>query len=301
MIKEVEACPLCGGSAFTQVYPGSITDTEAEAEAFFTSSRRCVGYWPIMRCRDCGLVFANPHDDEATLARVYAHSADTAYCAEDENRQRMAQAYLAFIRNAEMSPGVLVDVGSATGVFACEAQAVGWRVTGVEPSAWSLMQAQTRCLAVNASLEEVDFPSASVDAVTLWDVLEHVPQPMAALLHIRAWLKPGGWLFINVPDIESGISRLLGPHWMLLLREHLWYFSPRTLSLALQTAGFTWEYSHANWVHFSLSNVAERLGQYPGALGAGARKLAKVSWLRRFSVAFPIGDMTVAARTEVSS
>jgi 2-polyprenyl-3-methyl-5-hydroxy-6-metoxy-1,4-benzoquinol methylase len=302
MTLETAACPLCGGSDFTPVYAGTIQNRETEAADYYTSSRRHAGYWPVVRCRACGMTLANPRDDAATRSRVYTQLTDAAYDSEEGNRRRTAQAYLAFMRRAGAASGVLVDVGCATGVFACVAQEAGWRVTGVEPSAWSLAQARTRCPGVNwmqAALEEEEFATASVDAVTMWDVLEHIPEPVIALARIRAWLKPGGRLFLNVPNIESGMARLLGPRWMLLLREHLWYFTPHTLRLILQAAGFTMDLASANWVHFSLANVAVRLGQYPGGLGAAARKAARISGLRRLPIVFPIGDMTVAARIKL--
>jgi Methyltransferase domain len=137
-----------------------------------------------------------------------------------------------------------------------------------------------------------------VDAVTMWDVLEHVPQPVAALAQVRGWLKPGGRLFLNVPNMESGAARLLGPRWMLLLREHLWYFTPRTLGMALRAAGFSMGSTQTTRVHFSLAYVAVRMGQYPGGLGAAARMAAGIPWLRRISIAFPIGDMMAAAQTK---
>jgi 2-polyprenyl-3-methyl-5-hydroxy-6-metoxy-1,4-benzoquinol methylase len=302
MTLETAACPLCGGSDFAPVYPGTIQNPEAEAADYFASSRRHAGYWPVVRCRACGLALANPRDDTATRTRVYAQLSDAAYDTEAGNRRRTARAYLKFMRRAGAGAGVLVDVGCATGVFACEAQASGWQVTGVEPSAWALSQARACGPGVNwitATLEESEFAPASVDAVTMWDVLEHLPRPIAALSHVRAWLKPGGRLFLNVPNMESGVARLLGPRWMLLLREHLWYFTPRTLRLALQAAGFAMDLTQANRVHFSLANVAVRLGQYPGGLGAAARTAARVPGLRRVSVAFPIGDMMVAAQTHL--
>ncbi len=299
MTLETADCPLCGGVDFAPVFPGTVVDPEADAADYYTSSRRRAEYGPVVRCRACGMSLASPRDDSATRARMYAQLADAAYLSEAGNRRRTAQEYLKFMRRAGAASGVLVDVGCATGVFACEAQAAGWRVTGVEPSAWAIERARSRGPDVNwihAMLEEAEFAPASLDSVTLWDVLEHVAQPAAALSRVRGWLKPGGRLFLNVPNIESAAARLLGPRWMLLLREHLWYFTPRTLGIALRTAGFTMGFIQNTRVHFSLSYVAVRLGQYSGGLGAAARMIARIPWLRRISIAFPIGDMMVAAR-----
>jgi predicted SAM-dependent methyltransferase len=63
------------------------------------------------------------------------------------------------------------------------------------------------------------------DAITAWDVLEHVPHPRAFLSACRSLLRPGGFLFLNVPDLDSWEGELLGRRWPLLLPEHLNYFN----------------------------------------------------------------------------
>src|SRR6476620_10886016 len=113
-----------------------------------------------------------------TMARVYGSLRDVAYDAENENRQRTARAYLRFLESQLPQRGRLLDVGCATGTFAAVAHDAGWTVTGLEASTWAIARARERCPGakfVVGLLEEVDFPPGSFDAVTLWDVMEHVP------------------------------------------------------------------------------------------------------------------------------
>ena len=291
-------CAVCGGTDFTLIYPATIADPAADPALYYSSSRAQAGHLDIVRCTHCGLLLTNPRDDDETLAQVYAALQDATYDREDHNRRRTAQIFLDLIAQYH-APARLLDVGCATGLFVSVAQQAGWQVTGLEVSSWAVAQAQKRCPQANyvvGLLEEIDFPAGSFDAVTLWDVLEHVPSPAEALLRVRRWLKPDGWLFLNLPDAGSHSARWLGRRWVLLLREHLWYFDSATIAQLLQHNDFELICTKANWVHFSLKNVLMRLAQYPGLIGRVAVGLARLRIGQRINIRFPMGEMQVVAR-----
>jgi SAM-dependent methyltransferase len=291
-------CAVCGKSTFTPVFPSTV-DPNADASAFYSSSRQRTGYLDIVRCIDCGLLLTSPRDDDATLARVYGSLRDVAYDAESKNRQRTARAYLRFVEERLPQRARLLDVGCATGTFAAVAYEAGWKVTGLEASEWAIARARERCPGakfVVGLLENADFPPQSFEAVTLWDVMEHIPSPRDALQRVRRWLTADGHLFLNVPNSQSLVARLLGRRWVLLLREHLWYFDPGTMDELLRASHFELVGTRTNWVHFSLANVLARMGQYSGRGGATARRLAASPLARQLNVVFPIGEMRVAAR-----
>jgi 2-polyprenyl-3-methyl-5-hydroxy-6-metoxy-1,4-benzoquinol methylase len=243
----------------------------------------------------------SPRDDDETLARTYAALQDGVYDREEANRARTAQEHLRFVLRHRSAPARLLDVGCATGTFARLACRAGFEVTGLEASGWAVERARERCPEADFVLgrvEEVGLASARFDVVTLWDTLEHLPTPLEVLRRVHGWLAPGGWLFVNVPNCESLSSRLLGRRWVLLLREHLWYFSPDTLGALLARAGFERVRVRPNFVRFSAANVATRLGQYPGRMGRWARAAAGAPGLGRVALRFPIGEMNVAARRE---
>lgn len=292
-------CAICGGTDFTLVYPATIADAEADPASYYSSSRTRAGHLDIRRCRQCGLLLTNPRDDEATLAQVYAALEDATYDVEDDNRLRTARAFLHWAEQFQAQRGRLLDIGCASGMFVAVADQAGWQVTGLEVSSWAITRARERCpraTFVTGLLEEQNFAPASFDAITLWDVLEHVHSPRKALQQVCKWLTPEGWLFLNVPDERSWVARLMGKRWVLLLREHLWYFSRETLTQLLTQEGFKLVRARSNWVHFSVTNVLVRLSQYPGWLGRVAQRLAQQAWLRRIAVRFPMGEITIAAR-----
>lgn len=299
MTLVLRACAVCGAGAFAPVYAATIADGDADPAAWFSSSRSRAGHLAIVRCTQCGLRMTNPGDDDATLARIYAALEDRAYDAEAENREAMARAHLTFVGRHSPTPGRLLDAGCATGTLVRVATQAGWSATGLDASAWSIERARERCPQasfVHGALEAATFPEASFDVVTLCDTLEHVPDPAAVLRRIRTWLRPGGWLFLNVPNCESVPARMMGRHWVLLLREHLWYFSPRTLDPLLRRCGFGVVATRPNFVVYSLANVATRLAQYDGAVANRAGRIASRSVAKRIRLRFPIGEMNVAAQ-----
>ena len=127
-------------------------------------------------------------------------------------------------------------------------------------------------------------------------MLEHVRSPGETLQRVRRWLKPDGWLFLNVSNAGSRAARLMGRRWVLLLREHLWYFDPQTMAQLLRPNGFQLIHTQPNWVHFSLSNVLMRTAQYRGVVGRLAESLAQARVMKRINVRFPMGEMRVVAR-----
>ncbi len=146
------------------------------------------------------------------------------------------------------------------------------------------------------TLESASFPEQSFQVITLFDVIEHVHSPNQALASVHRWLSPGGLLVMSLPNVDSWVAKAMGKHWVLLLREHLWYFSPDTVARLLQRAGFELVQTRPKWVSFSFANIATRLAQYPGALAAASGKLVQSQLLRRAYARFPMGEMDVVAR-----
>lgn len=294
------ACPVCTGGTVAPVYPATIAaDETRDAADYFSSLRRVAGHLPIGRCTGCGLMMTSVRDDDATLARVYAEWTGNEGEPEEPARRRNVTDALTLLGRYQSPPGCLLDAGCGTGRFVRAAQRVGWEAAGLDVSSWAVCIARRRCPGARFEmglLPQVDVPAASVDVVTLWNVLEHLPQPLETLARIRTWLRPDGWLFLSMPDAESRIARLAGRRWVLLLREHLWYFSRATIARLLAGAGFTLAAVHPRRVSTSLAGIAARLAQSPGSARPIAGHLARLEILRGLIVRVPLGEMYVVAR-----
>jgi SAM-dependent methyltransferase len=138
-------------------------------------------------------------------------------------------------------PARLLDAGAGRGRFVAAARRAGYDVAGVEPSARGLRAARE---AYGLELIGEDILSArvapsSLDAVTLWHVLEHLEDPGAALSRIASWLRPGGVLVVGVPNLASLQASLSGARWFHLdLERHRTHFTPAGLDALLRAHGF---------------------------------------------------------------
>ncbi len=112
---------------------------------------------------------------------------------------------------------------------------------GVDPSKYASAYARERlCLkVVTGTLADLEEQSQTFDAVTLWDTIEHVPDPKAVIGDAASFLRPGGILALSTGDVRSTMSRILRSHWRLMSYDHLYYFSEETIGRYLENAGLS--------------------------------------------------------------
>lgn len=136
--------------------------------------------------------------------------------------------------------GALLDVGAATGFFLKLARERGWRTAGLEVSSYAAREARRSGHEVlEGTLESAPWKGPVFDAITLFDVIEHVPDPRRTLECAFAILRPGGVIAINTPDTGSAWARAFGRHWHAYCPpEHLSYFNRRNMQALLSLCGF---------------------------------------------------------------
>jgi SAM-dependent methyltransferase len=201
------------------------------------------------RCRRCGLVYMNPRPTATDLSSLYTetcfHSQDDSRGFTDYGADRAAvrdkseRLLAAMERHAPA--GRVLDVGCAYGFTLEVARERGWEVAGVEPVPEAARVAAQRAgVPVAADLLEAAFPSASFDAVILWDVIEHLPDRRATLEEVRRILRPGGICSLVTPDVGSLGARILGSRWeeMRKVPEHIILFDRNSLAALLRATGF---------------------------------------------------------------
>ena len=265
---DVSSCPVCKSNN-VELFRD---DTAERALTSFDlgSSRNTVTHGRILRCQDCGFGFRGYRPSGEELASLYRELDPEVYEKEASGRMRTARRHVEIVRRF-VSSGRVLDVGCASGAFLSCAADRGFDIVGVEPSSALCTKAQEKLLGrgtiLCSGLETANVPNGSMDVVTLWDVLEHVPDPLEFLRVCASVVKGEGYVIANVPDLESWQSRILGERWPLLLAEHLNYFTRRSLALAggsnqLQVVRFG-----RRPASFSLLYVLYRLAQhrFPGA------------------------------------
>ena len=299
MALETPVCGLCGQTNHTVRFAATIGIEQVDPTVCYSSSRTCGGHFTIVRCTNCGLVRSLTRDDFETRQQVYKHLQDQVYEDEAGNRQTIFQRRADMISRDNPQKGRLLDIGCSSGLFAAESARQGWLVSGIDPAVWAIAIAQKRipdARFLATSIENAQFPDNTFDVITLWDVLEHIDQPKDLLQRSTAWLSKDGCIYLNLPNINSFTARLLGKYWPMLLREHLWYFSPLTIARLLNETGYSVLDIRPNKVRFSLYNIGKRLSQY----ASGYRKFGKFILnnpaLKRLNLWLPTGEMQVVAK-----
>lgn len=216
--RSALACPLCRATTW-----------------------RSAGIPPFVRCTTCGLI----SNASVTTGMEYDATYFTEESPESGHRDFLspwAKHYDEERFGRELDdhlphPGMLLDVGSATGSFLTIAATRGWRGIGVEVSEAARDLAAShghRCVA--SMMEARDF--GPFDAVTMHHVLEHVDDPVAVIHDALSMLRPRGRLLIEVPNFASLERRACGTAWVDLRPEqHLRQFEPATLRRVLIAAG----------------------------------------------------------------
>jgi 2-polyprenyl-3-methyl-5-hydroxy-6-metoxy-1,4-benzoquinol methylase len=208
----------------------------------------------IVRCADCALVYTLPRLPPDAIRAMY----QTEYWKSDAARDFGYTDYLAdepcYVRTFRMRgrwiarhkppPGRLLDVGCAAGFALTALRELRYDVFGVEISQRMAEVARRRVGAERVHcgvLEEVERLrpfDGPFDVITMFDVVEHVEDPVALLACARRLLAPGGIVVLETQNVSSLFARLLGVRWQhYKFQEHLYHFDPRTLAALLRKAG----------------------------------------------------------------
>jgi SAM-dependent methyltransferase len=233
---EEVACDLCGSNAFEPIMSGP------------DRVSWLAGRFNLVRCLDCGLLYQNPRPTAEAIVPFYEGEYHPYISAiEDEPsairrwRRRFGMQGRCKLILDRKSPGRLLDVGCGTGIFLDTMRSHGWQVQGVELNAEAAHYSQERLgLDVFAGpLEGASYGEDTFDVITLWDVLEHLPSPRAALDTFRRILKPDGLLVFRMPNAGSLDARLFGPYWAGWdLPRHYFVFDLVSARRLLDQGGF---------------------------------------------------------------
>ena len=273
------ACWICGSTSLAPVHEAifelSVYETQDPELSRYTGARV-----PLVRCGACG--FAQPQglpELERYFDRMYdQHWSPEWIEAEFESTAKdfiFEKILDDLARRLGPARRRLLDVGAHAGRFVYLARQAGWSAEGLELNPQTAAYAATRAGVPVRSMNvhQVDLAETPpYDAVTVTDVLEHIPHPMRVLHRISALLNPGGWIAVKVP---AGPAQLRKEAWRARLRPgyratvadnlvHVSHFSPRALALALERAGF---------VDVTVTTAAPELYAGRGVAGAADRAL----------------------------
>ena len=188
------------------------------------------------RCNDCKLFIKDKPLPKEALKEQLKDFLLSACWKESSLKDRMENAEYQLNRlHTIASPGKLYDVGAASGFFMTAAQSQGWEVRGNDISKAAVKFAKENFdLDIDYGFfEDVTLEEASYDAVVMWNTLEHTHDPVETVMHARKALKPGGLLYIKVPEMPtvSLLRTYYDPY-------HFFEFNVKNLSNFLSSSGF---------------------------------------------------------------
>lgn len=255
-------CILCGGNDFEKIL--SISHPDDPFLCVLTPD----GTASIARCAGCGLRRIDPFPETEKIPRFYPEDSYPCY-REDKNSgqsKKTIQRWVVqsaapagwnpfkWLRKFFLSPvrrrvggvpqtrlkGPVLDAGCGDGTFLELLREAGWDAEGFEMSPGAAEAARQRGVPVQTgTIESIQFPKERFASVRFWHVLEHLPDPAAALEKAKQWLQPGGELVIGIPNAASFYARIFGPRWSAWeLPRHLYHFTPETIRRLLEKSGF---------------------------------------------------------------
>jgi len=249
--KKITVCPMCAHQELVRFFTYHQPPAVEVKFKFVEGMEYYREYW---RCRSCGH-FISRHDidlsgfysgdyvtstyrDEAGLLRHFERIIALSP-ADSDNAGRSARIHefaAKHFQNGKKS-GTLLDVGSGLGVFPYVMKKFGWQCTALDPDERAVKHLKKRVgvEAVLGNFMAVDNLGA-FDIITFNKVLEHVKDPVAMLRRSLAFLKPGGFVYIAVPDGET--ASLEGQEREEFAIEHWHVFSQASLMRLVEKAGF---------------------------------------------------------------
>jgi spore maturation protein CgeB len=205
--------------------------------------------YKVWKCGSCGTLFLFPLPKTSETKSVYSKEyfagakEGFGYVDYDADKDAMRSVFERYLRDFERilgKPGRLLDIGAATGYFMKVAEGRGWKSHGVEISSYAAELGRSRGLDIETgTIHDTNFGKESFDLVTMWDVVEHVPDPILDIYKACSLLRQGGLLAINTPDSGSRFAKFRGSRWHLLVPpEHIFYFNRDGLITILGKSGF---------------------------------------------------------------
>lgn len=220
------ACPICNSEAFTNFL--TCMDNTVSHETFV-----------IVQCSSCGFKFTNPRPVEIELKNYYKSE---NYISHSNTKQGLINYTYQIVRKYTLfkklqlittyiKSGSILDIGCGTGEFLNVCQQSKWTTLGIEPSNGARKMAiNTFGLEVREESELSKLESESFDVITLWHVLEHVPQLNARIKELKRLIKPTGIIIIAVPNCNSLDAKLYGNSWAAYdVPRHLYHFTPHDI------------------------------------------------------------------------
>jgi SAM-dependent methyltransferase len=266
--------------------------------------------YKLFRCPSCGLgqtKLGKPYEEfvkefytDGYFMGDKTKSAYTNYAGDKKYIQRNMQTFLTHLMQYKKSGNVL-DAGCACGYFVESALSKGFDAYGFDPSHYALSHASEKIKhrVAHSSISDSTYEKASFDAITMFDVFEHLGDPITDLKKLGSYLKDDGVMMIATGDTESVAARILKRRWTFYIPpQHLFFFNKKTITETLKRAGFEpiTFFRIGKWLSLSyVLHLASTSGE--SSLAPILQRIVTALHLGSFPLYIPLQDnMVVIAR-----
>lgn len=275
------ACPVCESTA-----NGSVS------EGLIDRRKGLPGSWTLVDCTKCGCTFMNPMPTDAELTTFYdAYLPDselTLSAGTGSKHPALRRGY--HLLSGDVDPrdfvdvpqgGKVLDYGSGDGNYLSFFHSRGVDIVGAEISDPLIRASREAGLTMTkvADFDRVPFPDATFDVVYLIQVFEHLREPRRFMAELSRVLKPGGTLYLAVPNASSAWRRLFGRNWVSgwFAPFHLVHYTAKSLGLLGSQFGLvptrSWSRTPESWMRLNVKasihqsdRTVERRRAFPDAL-----------------------------------
>lgn len=233
-MKEYSSCPICDGQNFSDYL---------KCEDYTVSKKE----FSIIKCNNCRFKYTNPIPSENEIGSFY--ESDDYISHSNTNKSLVDKIYQAVRRytikkkyklvKRECNADSILDVGSGTGEFLSYCNHKGLTSKGIEPSdSARKLSIDNYKLDISEESELQNIKDKSVDAITMWHVLEHVYHLNKRIETLKRILKDSGAIFIAVPNCSSYDAKKYGKYWAAYdLPRHLYHFTPKDINSLMDKHG----------------------------------------------------------------
>ncbi len=201
-----------------------------------------IGVGNIVRCKKCGLLYKNPRLSDKDEIDRYKHQIydDSHSLVENKSKKEI---FVSTLNKLEHHRGKILDIGCADGYFLALARERGWEPYGIEISDFLLRKARERLgwkQIIGVPLKTANFPPNSFDVISMWDVLDHLTDPLRELIEIRRILKKKGLLIIRVRNMAFHVlmNKLFKKNLLGIIKRptiiHLYGFNNKNIKVLLE-------------------------------------------------------------------
>lgn len=225
--REAYHCALCGQNNLKGLYT--------------------IKGFDLVQCNSCDFVFVNPRICNEDLPKIYKSNyfdnnefGYTGYKDNEQLRKRNFRRWLNDIQPYIKAKGNALDIGCASGDFLEILREQGWNIEGIELDPAMFDELRNRNIPFFPEVFEKFETTKKYQLITLFDVMEHLPDIHGSLERLKSILADDGIIALLTPDYGSSQRKLFGKKWFQFKPvEHIHYFSEKTLSLALSKHGLS--------------------------------------------------------------